>query len=236
MSLFSTFNTTFLFKQYIGLKKSFLKKGLLVGLTTNLLVIISFSQTELITDIPARHITGLNGKWQYNMDPYETGFYDYRYKERRQNDREAYWNSDVPDNKTDRKEHGYSDKYSLNVPGDWNSQAPKFLYYEGTVWCKKSFDFTESNASNRLFLYFGAVNYRADVYLNGKKLGMHIGGFTPFNFEVPDSLLKAKGNYLVVRADNKRGGDEVPTLNTDWWNFGGITREVNLVEVPETFI
>lgn len=65
---------------------------------------------------------------------------------------------------------------------------------------------------------------------------MHIGGFTPFNFEVPDSLLKAKGNYLVVRADNRRGADEVPTLNTDWWNYGGITREVNLVEVPETFI
>lgn len=102
---------------------------MLLCLTTNLLALISFSQTELITNIPARHITSLNGKWQYIMDPYETGFYDYRYKERRQNDREAYWNSDLPDNKTDRKEHGYNDKYSLHVPGDWNSQDPKFLYY-----------------------------------------------------------------------------------------------------------
>lgn len=194
------------------------------------------AQTGLITDISARHITSLNGKWQYIMDPYETGFYDYRYKERAQNDREAYWNSDVPENKTDRKEHGYNDKYSLHVPGDWNSQDPKFLYYEGNVWYKKSFDFTKSNASNRVFLYFGAVNYRADVYLNGKKLGMHIGGFTPFNFEVPDSVLTTKNNFLVVRVDNKRGADEVPTLNTDWWNYGGITREVNLVEVPATFI
>src|ERR1700730_17949033 len=80
------------------------------------------AQADLITDIPFRKTTSLNGKWQYIVDPYETGFYDYRFKEKRENDREAYWNSDVPDNKTDRKEHGYSHKYTLNVPGDWNSQ------------------------------------------------------------------------------------------------------------------
>jgi beta-glucuronidase len=194
------------------------------------------AQTELITDLPARKTVNLNGKWQYIMDPYETGFYDYRYKERRENDREAYWNSDVPENKTDRKEHGYSDKYILNVPGDWNHQAPKFLYYEGTVWYKKSFDYIRSTPGHRVFLYFGAVNYKADVYLNGRRLGMHEGGFTPFNFEVPDSLLKAKGNFLVVKVDNKRYADEVPTVNTDWWNYGGITRDVKLIEVPQNYI
>jgi beta-glucuronidase len=195
-----------------------------------------FAQSELITDIPSRKAVSLNGEWQYIIDPYETGFYDYRYKERRENDREAYWNSDVPDNKTDRKEHGYNNKYILNVPGDWNHQDLKFLYYEGTVWYKKSFDYTKTNASNRVFLYFGAVNYRADVYLNGKKLGMHKGGFTPFNFEIPDSILKAQNNFLVVKVDNKRYPDEVPTVNTDWWNYGGITREVKLVELPQNFI
>ncbi|MFL5740241.1 MAG: glycoside hydrolase family 2 protein [Flavisolibacter sp.] len=207
-------------------------------LTVALLLIITqgFGQKELITDIPSRKTTSLNGSWQYIVDPYETGFYDYRYQERRQNDREAYWNSDVPDNKTDRKEHGYTDKYTLKVPDDWNSQDPKFLYYEGTVWYKKSFDFHTSDQSARVFLYFGAVNYRADVYLNGKKLGVHKGGFTPFNFEIPDSVLKEKDNFLVVRVDNKRDKDEVPTLNTDWWNYGGITRDVDLVELPRNFI
>lgn len=194
------------------------------------------AQSPLITSVPNRKTVSLNGRWQYIVDPYETGFYDYRFKERRENDREAYWNTDVQTNKTDRKEHGYIDKYSLNVPGDWNSQAPQFLYYEGTVWYKKSFDFTKSNASNRVFLYFGAVNYRADVYLNGKKLGAHIGGFTPFDFEIPDSVLKPKGNFLVVKVDNKRGAEEVPTVNTDWWNYGGITRDVSVIEVPQTFV
>jgi beta-glucuronidase len=199
-------------------------------------VIQSFSQENLITNIPSRKKISLNGKWQYIMDPYETGFYDYRWAEKKENDREAYWNSDVPENKTDRKEHGYSDKYTLSVPGDWNSQAAKFLYYEGTVWYKRSFDFQKSNSSDRVFLYFGAVNYRADVYLNGKKLGMHKGGFTPFNFEIPDSVLKSKNNFLVVKVDNKRLKDEIPTLNTDWWNYGGITRDVNLVILPKNFI
>jgi beta-glucuronidase len=195
-----------------------------------------FSQQPLITDLPSRKTQSLNGKWQYIIDPYETGFRNYRWDERNENDREAYWNSDVPENRTDRKEHGYSDKYSLNVPGDWNSQDPKFLYYEGTVWYRKSFDVELSKENEKTFLYFGAVNYRADVYLNGKKLGMHLGGFTPFNFEIPDSVLKAKDNFLVVRVDNKRFADEIPTLNTDWWNYGGITRDVNLVTVPQNFI
>jgi beta-glucuronidase len=194
------------------------------------------AQSNLLTDIPNRNTISLDGKWPYIVDPYETGFYDYRYKEMNENSASAYWNSDKPKNKSDLKEFGYSDKYTLKVPGDWNSQEPKFLYYEGTVWYEKTFDYQKRNPSDRLFIYFGAVNYRADVYLNGKKLGMHIGGFTPFNFEIPDSVLKTKDNFLVVKVDNKRGKEEVPTVNTDWWNYGGITRSVELVEVPKTFI
>ena len=87
----------------------------------------------------------------------------------------------------------------------------------------------------RAFLRFGAANYRADVYLNGKKLGTHIGGFTPFTFEAT-SLLKNGTNSLVVRVDNKRSKDAVPTLNTDWWNYGGLTRDVALVTTPAKFI
>lgn len=194
------------------------------------------AQTPLIANLPARNKQSLNGQWQYIVDPYETGFYNYRWQERAENDREAYWNSDIPDNKTDRKEHGYNNKYLLNVPGDWNSQQAKFLYYEGTVWYKKSFDTRLPAANEKLFLYFGAVNYRADVYLNGHKLGMHKGGFSAFNFEIPSAWLKEKNNFLVVKVDNKRFKDEIPTLNTDWWNYGGITRDVNLVRVPQNFI
>jgi len=194
------------------------------------------AQNGLITNIQNRKTISLNGKWQYIIDPYETGFYDYRYKELNQNNPDAYWNTDKPANKSEKKEHGYIDKYSINVPGDWNHQKPEFLYYEGTVWYKKSFNYKRPAPGVRTYLYFGAVNYRADVYLNGKKLGMHKGGFTPFNFEIPAGLIKETGNFLVVKVDNKRYADEVPTLNTDWWNYGGITRDVKLVEVPDNYI
>jgi beta-glucuronidase len=210
-------------------------------ITYTVLVFVLFAlkthaQSDLITNTQGRKALSLNGKWQYIIDPYETGFYDYRYKELNEHNPDAYWNMDTSVNKSDRKEFGYTDKYSIEVPGDWNHQKPEFLYYEGTVWYKRSFNYKKAYASDRCFLYFGAVNYRADVYLNGKKLGTHKGGFTPFNFEVPASLLKERDNFLVVKADNKRGADEVPTLNTDWWNYGGITRDVKLIEVPETFI
>jgi beta-glucuronidase len=198
--------------------------------------LVSNGQVNLISNIDARKSIDLNGKWQYIVDPYETGFYDYRYKELNEKNPDAYWNTDIQVNRTEKKEHGYVDKYSINVPGDWNHQAPEFTFYEGTIWYKKSFDVQKSTAGNKFYLYFGAVNYRADVYLNGKKLGMHKGGFTAFNFEVPAALLKEKDNFLVVKVDNKRHADEIPTLNTDWWNYGGITRDVKLVEVPATFI
>lgn len=196
----------------------------------------AFAQNNLVTNISNRRATNLNGSWDYIVDPYETGFYDYRYKELNEKNGDAYWNTDIPANKTEKKEHGYVDKYSIQVPGDWNHQKPEFLYYEGTVWYKRSFDFHKEHPDSKFYLYFGAVNYRADVYLNGKKLGMHKGGFTPFNFEVPTSLIKETGNFLVVKVDNKRFADEVPTLNTDWWNYGGITRDVKLLELPVNFI
>lgn len=194
------------------------------------------AQQNLITNIQSRKTTSLNGTWNYIVDQYETGFYDYRFKERAPNDAEAYWNNPIQVNRWDRKEHGYNEKYSLKVPGDWNSQDAKFLFYEGTLWYQRTFDYKKSNAANHLYIHFGAVNYKADVYLNGKKLGSHKGGFTPFNFEIADSILKPTGNFLVVKADNKRYADEVPTLNTDWWNYGGITRDVTLVEVAPVFV
>lgn len=83
-------------------------------------------------------------------------------------------------------------------------------------------------------MYFGASNYETDIYFNGTKLGKHIGGFTPFQFEVT-KLLKDQ-NFLIVKVDNERKKDGVPTLNTDWWNYGGLNREVKLVETSSTYI
>ena len=122
----------------------------------------------------------------------------------------------------------------LNFPGDWNTQSDQLFFYEGTVWYRKTFDY-QRLPNTRLFVYFGAANYVADVYLNGEKVGQHEGGFTPFNFEIT-KLVRDTGNSLVVKVDNKRRLDAVPTLMTDWWNYGGLTREVKLIETSPTFV
>ncbi len=137
--------------------------------------------------------------------------------------------------KTDLVEYDFDTSPTLNVPGDWNSQDEKLFYYEGSVWYRTKFDAAKSAPGHRLFVYFGAANYEADVYLNGQKLGKHIGGFTPFAYEIT-ALAKATNNSLVVRVNNNRHADGVPTVNTDWWNYGGLTRDVLLVETPATFI
>ena len=187
-------------------------------------------QTSLITNVAGRHTVDLNGRWQTIIDPYETGYYDYRY----QPSANGYFKNTKPKTPSDLIEYDFDTSAQLNVPGDWNSQDQRLLFYEGTIWYKKSFDYQRKERT-RLFVYFGAANYLADVYLNGQKIGRHEGGFTPFNFEIT-SLVREKDNFLIVKVDNKRRRDAVPTLNTDWWNYGGLTRDVTLIEVSDTFI
>ncbi|WP_200882855.1 sugar-binding domain-containing protein [Cellvibrio mixtus] len=180
--------------------------------------------TELPLHAYTRAATSLNGEWKIIVDPYENGYYNYRYEPFDQQStpsQNAYFTDSKQKHPGDLLEYDFDKSTSLQVPGDWNTQTDKLYYYEGTVWYRKTFDAPATKKSDRTFLYFGAVNYRADVYLNGKKLGVHLGGFTPFHYEITDHL-KAKNNSLVVKVDNKRHADAVPTLNTDWWNYGGI--------------
>jgi beta-glucuronidase len=197
--------------------------------------------TANVTAAPLQNILGrshqsLNGRWNYIIDPYEMGYYDYRHEpfEATPTGPQGFYEDLTPKHKGEWVEYNFDLSPNMKVPGDWNSQAEKLSLYEGTVWLRQVFN-AEPKADKRYFLYFGAVNYEAHVYLNGKKLGTHKGGFTPFQFEVSGKLAKGR-NFVVVKADNTRRQDEIPTVNTDWWNYGGITRDVLLAEVPQTYI
>ena len=192
----------------------------------------------LLQNIQQRNCQTLNGLWHYIVDMNETGYYNYRWEayDEAENPRvSAYFTNSKPKHSRDLIEYDFDTSPTLLVPGDWNTQNEKLFYYEGSLWYKKSFDIENFNKQKRYYIHFGAVNYRADVYLNGIKLGTHIGGFTPFNYEMT-GIVRANDNFIVVRVDNKRAEEEVPTLNTDWWNYGGITRDVNIVELSNTFI
>ncbi len=214
-----------------------IKRNTLIVLLTFFNLAI-FAQENLLQNSYLRKGETLNGKWNYIVDVYETGYYNYRWEPHDGSENPgagAFFLNSKPKDKMDLVEYDFDTAPTIMVPGDWNTQSEKLFYYEGSLWYKKSFNIENYNASKRYYLHFGAVNYRADVYVNGKKLGIHKGGFTPFNFEMTD-LVKAKDNFVIVRVDNKRAADEVPTLNTDWWNYGGITRDVTVYELTPTFI
>ncbi|MEI6489829.1 MAG: glycoside hydrolase family 2 TIM barrel-domain containing protein [Bacteroidota bacterium] len=200
-----------------------------------LLLLISASYlmaqtTPQIINVEGRKTISLDGIWKTIVDPFENGYYDYR----RMPMKNGYGaDKDITD-KTVLQEYNFATDKTLFVPGDWNTQRPELYYYEGTVWYRNRFQY-QLKDNKRVFLHFGAVNYETIVFVNGKEIGKHIGGFTPFNFEVT-VLLKNGENSLVVKVDNKRAFDAVPTVNSDWWNYGGITRQVSLIETPITFV
>jgi len=176
----------------------------------------------LLANVAGHKTTSLNGAWHIIVDPLESGL------------NAEYFRNRKPKDKSELVEYDFEASETLNVPGDWSTQKEKLLFYEGPLWYEKSFTYSKREHT-RMFVYFGAVNYRARIYLNGEALGEHEGGFTPFDFEVTQ-LLHNGDNFLVVEASNQRRDDAVPGLHTDWWNYGGITRDVILIETPETFI
>ncbi len=190
---------------------------------------------DLIQNVTSRTNISLNGTWNYIVDPYQNGYFDYRRQafDASKSGTGGYFD-DKKSGTSELIEYDFDHSPTLDVPGDWNSQKENLSFYEGAVWYRKKFN-AKPVDGKRYVLYFGAANYIAHVYLNGKKLGIHEGGFTPCQFEVTSSL-KDGENSVVVMVDNTRQQDQVPTINTDWWNYGGLTRDVLLAELPDTYI
>lgn len=207
----------------------FCKRGL-IPILTCISMSLSGQIYPQIINISGRNTTSLDGLWRTIVDPYENGYYDYRRKPLAN----GFGSDKDPVDKSVLQEYDFATDKTLFVPGDWNTQRAELYYYEGTIWYRKRFEY-KITAGNRLFLHFAAVNYEAIVFFNGREIGRHSGGFTPFNFEIT-GMVKTGENSVVVKVDNKRLPEGVPAINTDWWNYGGITRQVNLIETPATFI
>ncbi len=186
-----------------------------------------------VANILSRQVTSLNGAWHYIVDVQEEGYYDYRMNPTPW----GFFRNAKPQRPEDLIEYDFDKAPVMQVPGDWNTQDSQLFFYEGTVWFYKQFrlERKEQRGGKRTLLYFGAVNYEAYVYVNGQLAGHHEGGFTPFNFDVTD-LLQDGDNVVIVKVDNKRRAAHVPTLIFDWWNYGGITRDVLLAEVNPVYI
>ena len=187
-------------------------------------------ELPIIQNVMAYEAMSLNGEWNYIVDVQEEGYYDYRMNPMRN----GFFINAKPKRPEDLIEYDFDKSDVMQIPSDWNTKDERLFFYEGTVWFKKSFQAVPMTDCKTL-LYFGAVNYDCHVYVNGKKAGHHIGGFTAFNYDISDLLVEGE-NTVIVKVDNKRHADAVPTQIFDWWNYGGITRDVKLVKVPMVYL
>lgn len=205
--------------------------SLLTLLLSLMTLSVSAQEVPQLGNVMCHETMLLNGKWHYIVDVQEEGYYDYRMNPTKW----GFFCNAKPQRPEDLIEYDFDKAPTMQIPGDWNTQDEKLFFYEGTVWFKTAFQAQVPIEGCRTLLYFGAVNYDCHVYVNGKEAGHHIGGFTPFNYDVTD-LLRNGENVVIVKVDNKRRAENVPTQIFDWWNYGGITRDVMLVKVPETYI
>ena len=187
--------------------------------------------TIVLTGADRRPAQSLNGEWASIVDPYFAGLFSFHHEEKKNG---WFLNYKAKPGDAFPTEYDYAKAPKLKVPGDWNTQRESLFFYEGPVWYERDFSY-QPKEHTHVFLHVGAANYQSYFWVNGKKVCEHEGGYTAFNCEVT-SVIHGGDNFVVAAVDNTRREDNVPTLETDWWNYGGLTREVSLIEVPEAFI
>jgi beta-glucuronidase len=185
----------------------------------------------ILTGADRRPAISLDGEWAAIVDPYFAGLVSFHHEEKKDG---YFLNRKAQPGDEFVTQYDFSKTATLKVPGDWNMQRESLYYYEGPIWYEKDFTY-QPKEHTRVFLHVGAANYKSWFWVNGVKVCEHEGGFTSFNCEVT-AAVHAGSNFVVAAVDNTRREDGVPTQETDWWNYGGLTRSVSLIEMPETFI
>ncbi|MES2279115.1 MAG: glycoside hydrolase family 2 TIM barrel-domain containing protein [Bacteroidota bacterium] len=127
-----------------------------------------------------------------------------------------------------------TDWEKVSIPHSWNTtdvydDAPG--YYRGIGWYKKTVYIPSAWKSKNIYLHFEGANQVAEVYVNGKSVGKHIGGYTAFSFPINQYLLtndSLAANEIAVKVDNSNNAD-IPPLSADFTFYGGLYRDVYLV-------
>jgi len=173
--------------------------------------------------IGGRRRIPLGGQWHFTPDLFDEGL-------------RQRWFADppLPPERWDRPRDADLWGAELTpVPGCWTCARPESRYFEGGGWYARRFGW--NGESPRLVLRVGAANYEARVFLNGVFLAAHRGGSTPFCVELTQHV-RTGDNHLVIQVDNRRRPERVPMHHFDWFNHGGLYREVELLPLPAVFI
>ncbi|MBV8044858.1 glycoside hydrolase family 2 protein [Pluralibacter sp.] len=180
-------------------------------------------QTLLFTG--GRKGESLSGDWRFTLDLHDTGL------------RQKWFLMQKQDAETRRDPYDY-DPYAgttVPVPGCWQMLNDKWFYFEGSAWYTREIDYVMQEPDERVFLRIGAANYDCKIFLNHRFIGNHYGGSTPFCAELTAEL-QTGNNVLMICVNNTRTTDRLPLRNNDWFNYGGIYREIALIRTPQSYI
>jgi beta-glucuronidase len=177
-----------------------------------------------LINIAGREKESLNGKWNFGVDLYDTCRRAHWFRDER-------YDKDGAEKPVDWDWEGWE---RIAVPSCWNMERPELFYFEGFGVYTRTFRYIPKNADERLFLRFEGVSYRCSVFLNGVHAGSHDGASTPFNADI-SGIVKDE-NRIVVVADARRSPLRIPMENTDWFNYGGVYRDIFLIRVPKVFV
>jgi beta-glucuronidase len=167
----------------------------------------------------------LDGEWRLTLDLFDE---DLRQK--------WYADDDMPPSQWARpRDYEIAAGELVPVPSCWNLLKPEWHYFEGAAWYTRWLDWQPDPTRPRTLLQFGAAASDTLVFVNGRYAGGHRGASTPFSIEVT-GLLAPGPNRLQVMVENRRKPDRVPMHHFDWFNYGGLYREVALLRLPATFI
>ena len=119
----------------------------------------------------------------------------------------------------------------VSLPHTWNTtdamdDIPD--YYRGIGWYKRNINISKQLKDKAVSLFFEGANQETEVFVNGKKAGKHIGGYTGFNIQVEKLLKFGEQNEIVVKVDNSFNPSIAP-LTADFTFYGGIYRDVYLI-------
>jgi len=127
---------------------------------------------------------------------------------------------------------------TINLPHTWNAFDATDMqpgYRRDIGWYKKQIDIPKIK-NKVLYLSFEGVNLSCEVYVNGKLAGLHIGGYLGFDIDISDYVKMGKTNTILVKVDNSINREIIPSQKSDFFIFGGITRDVYLKVVEPIHI
>ncbi|MDE7251271.1 MAG: glycoside hydrolase family 2, partial [Lachnospiraceae bacterium] len=165
----------------------------------------------------------LDGLWHYGIDQYDTCLRSKWYEEK-------YYDEDGRQLPVD---FSFDEWPVMQLPCCYNMIDRELFLYEGSMVFTRNFLF-EKKKGERAILKIGAANYVCRVFLNKQFVGMHRGGSTPAYFDITEYVQKQ--NRIIITVDNTRHPWQVPMENTDWFNYGGIYRSMELFVVPDVFV